>query len=150
MRSGNSLLRRIVERVSGIITGANFPTLLPGCFALSIQGFKGEYNFDDKVWMVKAHYPYMYPFTAPISASKAICLVRSPFDVMASLWQLSVNGTHTRSMKNDFPNEFPEEWDWFVREHIDIYNKFYDFWLDAAKNGDIPVYFIRFEDILLN
>jgi hypothetical protein len=36
MRSGNSLLRRIVERVSGIITGANFPTLLPGCFSLSI------------------------------------------------------------------------------------------------------------------
>lgn len=40
--------------------------------------------------------------------------------------------THTRSMLNDFPNEFPEEWDWFVKEHIDIYNKFYDFWINAA------------------
>lgn len=53
-------------------------------------------------------------------------------------------------MVNDFPNEFPEEWDWFVREHIDIYNRFYDYWLERAQNKDLPVYFIRFEDILLN
>jgi hypothetical protein len=53
-------------------------------------------------------------------------------------------------MVNDFPNEFPEEWDWFVKEHIKIYNGFYDYWLERANNGDLPVYFIRFEDILLN
>ena len=80
MRSGNSLLRRIFERITGIITGANFPTVLTGCFSLTVQGFKGEYVFDDKVWFVKTHYPYCYPFTAPISASKAIVLIRNPFD----------------------------------------------------------------------
>jgi hypothetical protein len=57
--------------------------------------------------MIKAHYPYCYPFTAPIQASKAIVLVRSPYDVLASMWQISVNMTHTKSMKNDFPTEFP-------------------------------------------
>jgi hypothetical protein len=86
MRSGNSLLRRILEKITGIIIGANFPTLLTGCFSLAIQGFKGEFNVDDKVWMVKAHWPYAYPFTTPISASKAIVLIRSPFDVLVSLW----------------------------------------------------------------
>jgi hypothetical protein len=53
-------------------------------------------------------------------------------------------------MLNDFPNEFPKEWDWFIKEHIDIYNRFYDYWIDIAENGSMPVYFIRFEDILTN
>ena len=51
-------------------------------------------------------------------------------------------------MLNDWPNEFPKEWDWFVREHIDIYNKFYDYWIGLAEAGNLPVHFIRFEDIL--
>ena len=97
---------------------------------------------------IKTHYPYIYPFCKPIAGSKSLVLVRNPFDSMVSIWQLSVNMTHTRSMLNDFPNEFPEEWDWFVKEHIKVFNGFYDFWMEQSKSGNHPVHFIRFEDIL--
>ena len=50
-------------------------------------------------------------------------------------------------MLNDFPNEFPEDWDWFVKEHIKVYDKFYEFWVEQSKKGH-PIHFIRFEDIL--
>ena len=33
MRSGNSLFRRIIEKTTGTIVGANFNTLLTGCFS---------------------------------------------------------------------------------------------------------------------
>jgi hypothetical protein len=34
MRSGNTLIRRIFEKVSGIATGTNGPTIAPNCFSL--------------------------------------------------------------------------------------------------------------------
>jgi hypothetical protein len=129
MRCGNSLFRRIIEKVTTTIGGAPFNTLLTGCFSTLLQGFVGENQNDMKAWWIKTHYPYVYPFCKPISGSKAVCLVRNPFDTMVSIWQLSVNMTHTRSMLNDFPNEWPEDWDWFVKEHIKIYAGFYEYWM---------------------
>jgi hypothetical protein len=46
MRSGNTLLRRIFEDTTGIITGSNLSNLISASFSLTAQGFKGEYSFD--------------------------------------------------------------------------------------------------------
>jgi len=35
---------------------------------------------------------------------------------------MAVTLTHTKSMANDFSKEFVEDWDWFVKRHIDIWN----------------------------
>jgi hypothetical protein len=41
---------------------------------------------DDRSWILKTHYPYVYPFTMPMKVSTAIILVRNPFDVITSLF----------------------------------------------------------------
>lgn len=51
-------------------------------------------------------------------------------------------------MLNDFPNEWPEDWDWFVKEHIKVYAGFYEFWMNEFEKNGMPVHFLRFEDIL--
>jgi len=41
---------------------------------------------DDRVWIIKAHYPYIYPYAVSMSAGKAVVLVRNPFDMIVSLF----------------------------------------------------------------
>lgn len=50
------------------------------------QGLKGESIIDSRVWVVKTHYPYMYPFTSPLNGQVALVLVRNPLDVIMSLF----------------------------------------------------------------
>lgn len=86
MRCGNSLFRRILEKVTSTYVGAPFNTLLTGCFSTLLQGFTGENQVDQKVFLIKTHYPYIYPFCKPISACRSLVLIRNPFDTMVSIW----------------------------------------------------------------
>ena len=52
-RSGNSFLRRLFEQITGIVTGGIFDLIT--ATSLQIQGFKGEYVWDNRVWIVKSH-----------------------------------------------------------------------------------------------
>ncbi|MFS8160581.1 MAG: hypothetical protein ACMG6E_10335 [Candidatus Roizmanbacteria bacterium] len=46
MRSGNTLSRKLMEGVSGISTGSNYNIIPSVNFALTVQGFKAENQFD--------------------------------------------------------------------------------------------------------
>lgn len=62
-RSGNSFLRKYLELLTGIATGAD-NTL--HCEVMSqMQGFKGEYIVDDTIWVAKTHSPWIMP-EAPV------------------------------------------------------------------------------------
>ena len=56
-RSGNSFLRKYLEQLTGISTGATVQ--LHTSSSLSIQGLKGEYICDDRTWIIKAHHPML-------------------------------------------------------------------------------------------
>ena len=56
--------------------------------------------------------------------------------------------THSKSCSNDFPNEFAEEWSWAITQYMNLWNAFYKYWIDLAKNKVLPVIFIRFEDLI--
>jgi hypothetical protein len=58
-RSGNSFLRKYLEQMTGISTGATVS--LHTSTSLLIQGLKGEYIIDDRVWIIKAHHPMLLP-----------------------------------------------------------------------------------------
>jgi len=64
----------------------------------------------------------MYPFTQPLNISKAIVLVRNPFDIIVSLFQFSLTVTQSRNCTNDFPVEFKTEWEGFVKFAVKIWN----------------------------
>lgn len=86
-RSGNSLIRKLFESITGIVTGSNFTNHSIMNFSLAFQGFKGEGYIDDSIWMVKSHFPLYLPFvTYPHSGSKSLVIVRNPYDSIVSLF----------------------------------------------------------------
>lgn len=55
-RSGNSFLRKIIEKITGVFTGSDVP--MKDCLPLQQQGLLGEETFgDNSVWITKTHYP---------------------------------------------------------------------------------------------
>lgn len=54
-RSGNSLMRRLLETGTGIATGSS-GSLNTGTF-LQFNGLKGQYVADERVWITKSHHP---------------------------------------------------------------------------------------------
>lgn len=130
MRSGNTFYRRLIEQISGLVSGSNIMTQTSLCLSFVIQGFKGESVLNNRTWIVKSHFPYVYPFTMPCNINQAIVLVRNPFDVIVSLFQFSLNATQSRNVANDFPTEFKTEWEGFVKFAVKVWNTFYKFYLD--------------------
>ncbi len=92
-----------METVSGVSTGSNYNIIPSINFALTVQGFKAENQFDSKVWILKTHFPYVLPFANIMSAGRAVLLVRNPLDIIVSQFMMSSTMTHSRSCSNDFP-----------------------------------------------
>mmetsp|Transcript_39610 Transcript_39610/g.29248 ORF Transcript_39610/g.29248 Transcript_39610/m.29248 type:complete len:141 (-) Transcript_39610:591-1013(-) len=116
MRSGNSMFRKLFEQTSGVVTGTNNRNVSSPQIELICQGFKGEDIIDDQIWFVKTHFPYNYPHLfRPHKGSAAVVIVRNPIDVTVSLLNFLVTNTHSQNIQNDFPKEFPKEWDHIVK-----------------------------------
>mmetsp|Transcript_13517 Transcript_13517/g.9742 ORF Transcript_13517/g.9742 Transcript_13517/m.9742 type:complete len:88 (+) Transcript_13517:577-840(+) len=87
MRSGNTLFRKLIEQISGTITGSNLKNSFTHQLQLACEGFKGENITDDRVWAIKTHFPYVYNFmNKPVSGNRAIVIVRNPLDSLVSLF----------------------------------------------------------------
>lgn len=67
MRSGNTFFRKLLESITGVATGSNLPNFLTLNFQLMAQGLKGEGIIDNRVQIMKTHFPYIYTRTVPLS-----------------------------------------------------------------------------------
>jgi len=112
-RSGNSFLRRLLEQISGLSTGATVS--MHTATSLQIMGMKGEGISDDRVWIVKAHHPLLLEQAAPYECNKVICCVRNPLDVFPSYASLCNSINHATKPEYEYEVDYPEWWDWFVR-----------------------------------
>jgi len=56
-RSGNTLLRAYLERIMGLVTGSDVDIKRKLNSALLELGMVGEGLVDERVWIVKTHYP---------------------------------------------------------------------------------------------
>ena len=56
-RSGNTLLRAYLERIMGLVTGSDVDIKRKLNSTLLELGLAGEGLADDRVWVVKTHYP---------------------------------------------------------------------------------------------
>ena len=61
-RSGNSLMRKYFENVTGVATGSDMVLKHSPNVALYACGFKGEGIIDDTCWIKKSHYPFKFMF----------------------------------------------------------------------------------------
>ena len=61
-RSGNSMMRKYYENVTGIVTGTDLGTTHMPNLALQYTGLKGEGIDDSRCWIKKSHFPLTIPF----------------------------------------------------------------------------------------
>ena len=61
-RSGNSMMRKYFENISGLVTGTDNDVNHPPVIALQFSGLKGEGIKDSSTWINKTHFPFVFPF----------------------------------------------------------------------------------------
>ena len=57
--------------------------------------------------------------------------------------------SHNLNINEDFHNSFPE-WEKSIETEIQVYKRWHKYWIDKAARDEMPIYFIRFEDLLQN
>lgn len=142
-RSGNTLLRGYLEKIMGLCTGSDCDITKSLNVALMNMGLAGEGLVDKRVWVIKTHYPERYGKTR-FGAERALILVRSPLDCMASLFNMVCTGSHDCSMADEDFQRFPAPWTEFINQEITVWEEFHSWWL----NQNIPTHIIRYEDIV--
>jgi hypothetical protein len=99
-RSGNTLIRSYIEKITGVITGSDHNTHLKLNRDLFELGMAGEGVIDDTVWVVKTHYPERIGHS-PLRINKCILLVRSPIDCIWSFFNMMCTQSHTQSIPEE-------------------------------------------------
>ncbi|CAM9493516.1 unnamed protein product [Ascophyllum nodosum] len=151
-RSGNSLLRRLLEEVTGIITGSDTRPDRTLSRILSVFGMQGEGVVDERVRVVKTHFPERKGFRE-FEGKRVVLLVRNPFDSIDSYFNMALTNTHNKSLHECVYSELAEHWDAMIRNEIkasrnpgplSVWERFYSYWLTSG----VPVHVIRFEDLV--
>jgi len=144
-RSGNTFLRNLLEQISGLYTGSDMQLDQSCPFTMSLYnaGMQGEGIVDDRCWIVKTHFPELDRLELPFIAQKAIVLVRNPFDVIDSYFNMGATGSHSKSIDDGEYLKFADHWENFIAEKSEMWSKFHDFWL----NAEVPTYVVRYEDL---
>lgn len=144
-RSGNTLLRSYLEKITGLVTGSDTDISHGLNKALLNAGLQGEGLVDKRVWIIKTHYPERFGGTK-FGAERSILLVRNPLDAIVSVFNLFTTRSHTLSVKDDTFTRFSNVWKSYVEGELKVWKEFHKFWL-ASK---IPVHIVRYEDLVSN
>lgn len=142
-RSGNTLLRSYLEKVTGLATGSDSDVHKKLNKVLFDGGFAAEGISDKRALFVKSHYPERYG-SQKFYAEKAILLVRNPLDCMASLLHLLCSGSHSNSISDSDFEKYKQKWTEFIQQDITVWKDFHEFWL----NSRVPVHIVRYEDLV--
>jgi hypothetical protein len=147
-RSGNSLLRTLLERTTGVVTGSDtrpdraLSKELAEIHNLVGEGVTGLQN----VAFVKSHWPERTGNTVQLSARRTILLVRNPFDAIDSYWNMNATKTHTHTVTDAVYERFHDKFQALVKNEINIWLRFHEYWLHECQQ--IPVLVVRFEDLI--
>ena len=143
-RSGNSLLRALLEGCSGIVTGSDGFPYAPLSQDLAAFGLAGEGVSDGRVWLVKSHWPERKG-CAEVRVHAAVLLVRSPVDAIDSYWNMVLTRTHTQSVRDGEYARLAAEWREHVAREAGVWGAFHRHWLATTRT---PLLAIRYEDLL--
>lgn len=123
-RSGNSFLRKYLEQMTGISTGATVS--LHTSTSLQIQGLKGEFITDDRTWIIKAHHPMQIPLASKFNSDKIVCCIRNPLDVFVSFASLGNTLSHSGQPEYSYDKDYPEWWDFWVKMQAEQHAKYFE------------------------
>ena len=115
-RSGNTLLRSYLERLTRVVTGSDCEIKRPLNRALRDQGLEGEGYFDESVWVVKSHYPERKG-RSPFAVNKCLIIVRNPLDCIFSLLNMITTTSHNQNLDPELLDRVlkGDTWTSFIR-----------------------------------
>lgn len=145
-RSGNSLMRGLLEQMTGVYTGCDTRPDRTLSQELQNYGMKGEGIVDERVWFIKTHFPERLGYQN-FTIQKAIVIVRNPWDAIDSYFNMTLTNSHTTSLHESQYQRFAQRWDGMIHNEIDIWIKFHHYWTSQV---DIPIIVVRYEDLLLH
>jgi hypothetical protein len=146
-RSGNSLLRAVVERLTGVYTGSDSDPRRPLNQQLVDAGMLGEGFVDGRVFAIKTHFPERLG-RCQVRAPRAILVVRNPFDAIVSYFNMVVTETHTETVEDHEFLRLASMWDAFLREETEVWKQFHQHWLAKAVASKVVVKVVRYEDLV--
>jgi Sulfotransferase domain len=144
-RSGNTLLRSLLERTTGLVTGSDTRPDRSLSRELADQhDLVGEGCIQwTQVACVKSHWPERRGHST-LSAKRVVLLVRNPWDAIDSYWNMNATKSHTRTLVDAVYDEYRDKWEGLVRNEITVWLDFLQYWM----NADIPVLVVRYEDLV--
>lgn len=149
-RSGNTLVRTLLENVTGSVTGSDTRPDRTLSLALAERhGLVGEgLIHPSNTPVVKTHWPERNGFR-PFVGHRIILLVRNPFDAIDSYWNLNVTNTHTEKVTDEVYERHRIFFRKLVLNEMKVWLEFLNFWRDQAAHAKIPILWMRYEDLIL-
>lgn len=170
-RSGNTLLRSLLETVTGFVTSSDTRPDRNLSIALAEKPpyFVGE-------GLAPKNQTPLSAFLTPRSKScrlqpppickthwperigchiydcqRVILLVRNPFDATDSYWHMNLTNTHTEKVAPNITEEHRDFYESLVKHEIlNVWISFLDYYWKECSKHKVPLLFVRYEDLVLN
>lgn len=137
-RSGNSLMRNLYERTTLRVTGSDMRG------GLTKHDLVGEAATQTNcVQFVKTHFPERRG-TPPFLVSRAVLVVRNPYDAMWSYFNLMMSNEHTKSLTEEQRVKSAHAFAEMAKKEILVWRDFHEYWLQQK----IPILVVRYEDLI--
>ena len=176
-RSGNTLLRTLLERSTSFVTGSDtrpdrtLSKSLAMQYDLVGEGLVGKANdagmnkqrkqsssahlqnllqtaYDPSISIVKTHFPERKGWK-PVHSSRVLLLIRNPYDSIDSYWNLCCTNTHTTSLDESVYKKYASKFESLSRHEIQIWCDFHYYWLDICEKEGVALLVVRYEDLVL-
>lgn len=175
-RSGNTLLRSLLETVTGFVTSSdtrpdrNLSIALaekPPYFVgegLAPPSFRSNNNEQPSAFLppqkngrlleappiCKTHWPERIGCHS-YDCDRVVLLVRNPFDATDSYWHMNLTNTHTEKVQPQVTKKHRKFYEALVRHEIlQVWTSFLDYYWKECSKHKVPLLFVRYEDLVLN
>lgn len=163
-RSGNTLLRTLLEKITSTVTGSDTRADRTLSKSLALEhNLVGEglvgchrsaskssiHQHDPLVHVVKTHFPERKGWS-PVEGDRVLLLVRNPYDAIDSYWNLCCTNTHTRTLDESVYSRYSQKFEDLARHEIQIWCDFHYYWLDTCNEKGVPLLVVRYEDLVLD
>mmetsp|Transcript_10770 Transcript_10770/g.12121 ORF Transcript_10770/g.12121 Transcript_10770/m.12121 type:complete len:258 (+) Transcript_10770:159-932(+) len=145
--SGSNLLRYYLQKATRVLTGSDCDINSPIFNEQLVNGFSGESRTDPKVWIVSTAFPYQRE-DKMFAANKCILLVRDPADCLYSYVSQKYTGSGYQKLAVGSLTRNKWAIQQFVEDEISNWVAFNEYWMSNER--DIPVFIVRYEELLLN
>lgn len=148
-RSGNTLLRTILERTTGIVTGSDTrPDRSLSKALAEAHNLVGEgLTQRSKTCFVKTHWPERVGLRV-FEGQRAILVVRNPYDAIDSYWNLNVTNTHTETVTDEVYARFGNKFEQLAKNEMQVWCEYHRYWLEKSRKEGFPLLIIRFENLI--